>query len=201
MKKIVIAWVASVLGLVALFAFIGGDLLSKPRNDLELGEGAALINAEFTLQDASGKTVKASDFRGRYLLVYFGFTHCPDICPTSLLLMSNALEQLGAKAAKIQPIFITVDPERDTPKLVGTYVSHFGKNFVGLTGTPAQVKQAADNFKVFYSKVDTKESALGYVVDHSGFIYLMGPDGKYVAHFPFTVSEQELSQGLQRYVR
>lgn len=201
MKKIVIAWVASVLGLVALFAFIGGDLLSKPRNDLELGEGAALINAEFTLQDASGKTVKASDFRGRYLLVYFGFTHCPDICPTSLLLMSNALEQLGAKAAKIQPIFITVDPERDTPKLVGTYVSHFSKNFVGLTGTPAQVKQAADHFKVFYSKVDTKESALGYVVDHSGFIYLMGPDGKYVAHFPFTVSEQELSQGLQRYVR
>ena len=201
MKKIVIAWVACVLGLVALFAFVGGDLVSKPSNRYELGEGAALINAEFTLEDASGKAVKASDFRGRYMLVYFGFTHCPDICPTSLLLMSNALNALGAKAEKIQPVFITVDPERDTPKLVGTYVSHFNKRFVGLSGTPEQIKQAADHFKVFYSKVETKESALGYVVDHSGFIYLMGPDGKYVTHFPYTVSEQELTQGLQRYVR
>lgn len=201
MKKIVISWVACVLGLVALLAFMGSDLLTKTRGDLANGSGEALVKAEFTLTDATGKTIKASDFRGRYLLVYFGFTHCPDICPTSLLLMSNVLGQLGSKGEKIQPLFITIDPERDTPKLVGTYVSHFNKRFVGLSGTPEQIKHAADSFKVFYSKVETKESALGYVVDHSGFIYLMGPDGEYITHFPATVSEQELTQGLTRYVR
>ena len=201
MKKIVVAWVICVLGLVVLFAFMGGDFMAKSRNTLEVGDDRALIKAEFTLQNAHGNTVTATDFRGRYLLVYFGFTHCPDICPTSLLLMSNALKQLGKKAASIQPVFITVDPERDTPTLVNTYVSHFDKNIVGLSGTPEQIKEAAYHFKVFYSKVETKESALGYVVDHSGFIYLMGPDGNYITHFPSTVSEQELTQGLHRHVR
>jgi protein SCO1/2 len=202
MKKIVIAWVGSVLCLVMLFAWLSASVISNSngREDF-FGNAAELIQADFTLIDGNEKPLTAKDFKGRYLLVYFGFTHCPDICPTSLLLMRNALEQLGPKASKIQPLFITVDPERDTPKAVRDYTANFSKSIIGLTGTPEQIKYAADSFKVYYSKVDDNRSAMGYVVDHSGFIYLMGPNGKYLAHFPFNAPEQQLIEGLKRYVR
>lgn len=201
MKRIVIVWLVCVLALALLFGWLGSSVVTNAGNDDALGSGATQITADFTLQNAAGKPVKGSDFRGRYLLVYFGFTHCPDICPTTLLLIGNALSQLGERAQKIQPLFITIDPERDTAKAAGDYAAHFGKNFIGLSGTPAQVKHAADSFKVYFSKVEDSSSALGYVVDHSGFIYLMGPDGHYVTHFVSTVSEQELTQELRRYVR
>lgn len=197
MKKIVIAWIVCVLGLVVLFSWIGPSM--RTGNTTQQQENA-LITADFTLQSGD-KTVTAQSLRGKYLLVYFGFTHCPDICPTSLLLMNNAINNTGERADKILPIFISIDPERDTPKLAADYASHFGKRTLGLSGTPEQVRQAADNFKVYYSKVEDKGSALGYVMDHSGFIYLMGPDGKYLAHFSHGTSEQELKQGLMQYVQ
>lgn len=202
MRKIVIAWVASVLGLVVLFAWLGTGFVSTPngREDF-FGNAATLIKADFTLMDGDEKTVTAADYKGKYLLVYFGFTHCPDICPTSLLLMRNALEALGPKAKKVQPLLITVDPERDTPKAMRAYTSNFGTSIVGLTGTPEQIKHAADSFKVYYSRVDDNKSAMGYVMDHSGFIYLMGPDGNYRAHFPFNAPEQQLIEGLKHHVR
>lgn len=202
MKKIVIVWVACVLCLVVLLAWLSASVVSTTngREDF-FGNAAELIQADFTLVDGNGKTVTAKDFSGRYLLVYFGFTHCPDICPTSLLLMRNALEKIGSKASKIQPLFITVDPERDTPKAIRDYTANFSSSIVGLTGTPEQIKYAADSFKVYYSKMDDTRSAMGYVVDHSGFIYLMGPNGKYLAHFPFNAPEQQLIEGLKRYVR
>ncbi|MES2984538.1 MAG: SCO family protein [Pseudomonadota bacterium] len=200
MKKIVIAWLVCVLGLVGLFGWVGGSVFSNPRG-ADGSAAAPLITAEFTLQGGKGKTVTAQDFRGRYMLVYFGFTHCPDICPTTLLLMNNVVNQLGKNADRVQPIFITVDPERDTPASTTEYASHFGPRVLGLSGTPAQIKAAADSFKVYYSKVEDKTSAMGYVMDHSGFIYLMGPDGKYVTHFTHGVSEQELAEGLASYVK
>ncbi|MDX2095078.1 MAG: SCO family protein [Alphaproteobacteria bacterium] len=201
MKKIVLAWVVCVLGLVVLFAWLGNGWMPRTSTHDDTGTGKALLAAEFTLQDAGGTTVTGATYRGRYLLVYFGFTHCPDICPTTLLLMGNALKQLGDKAARIQPLFITVDPERDTPKVVGDYVAHFGKDFVGLTGSPAQIKAAADNFKVFYSAVADEKNGGAGTVDHSGFIYLMGPDGQYLSHFAASVSEQELVGGLRHALR
>lgn len=197
MKKIVISWIICVLALVWLLVWVSRDTspqIGKPADK-------ALITADFTLQDGKGKTVRATDFRGRYLLVYFGFTHCPDICPTTLLLMQNALSKTGAVAKKIQPVFITVDPERDTPEAVADYAGHFGASMIGLSGTAKQIRHAADSFKVYYSKVEDKGSALGYVVDHSGFIYLMAPDGSYVTHFAATVSEQELQKELISHVR
>lgn len=196
MKKIVISWLLCVLALVALLAFAGHGVL--PQGE-ELSE--AQVKADFTLATADNKVVRSQDLKGSYLLVYFGFTHCPDVCPTTLLLMSNVIDELGDKATKIKPLFISVDPERDTPKIAAEYASHFNKSFIGLSGTPEQVKHAADSFKVYYSKVEDKSSALGYVVDHSGFIYLMGKNGEYLAHFPANVSDQELKQGLQHYVK
>jgi protein SCO1/2 len=199
MKKIVVSWVVCVLIAAGLFAWMGKGL-TLPSASHQDGD-QALIKTDFTLQNGKGEVVTAADFHGRYLLVYFGFTHCPDICPTTLLLMNNAIKQLGANASKVQPLFISVDPERDNPKAASDYAGNFGKNFAGLSGTPEQIKHAADSFKVFYSKVEDKESALGYVVDHSSFIYLMAPDGSYLTHFASNSSEQELIKGIEAYVR
>jgi cytochrome oxidase Cu insertion factor (SCO1/SenC/PrrC family) len=202
MKKVFISWMICVLGAALLLAGAGNWLLPQKTTIDDSSSGTALVNADFTLQNGDGKTIDAKDLRGKYLLVYFGFTNCPDVCPTSLLVMSNVIAQLEPEQkAKIQPIFITLDPERDTPKITSIYASHFSKNFMGLSGTLAQIKHAADSFKVFYSKVEQKDSALGYVVDHSSFIYLMGADGRYIMHFPSTVSEQELKKELMHDVR
>jgi cytochrome oxidase Cu insertion factor (SCO1/SenC/PrrC family) len=199
MKKIVLVWITCVLLAVALLAWAGKDIF--PEKSGEFGNGAALIHGSFTLTGGNGETVTEKDFRGQYMLVYFGFTHCPDICPTTLLLMQNVVSRIGPRGRDIRPIFISVDPERDTPKITAEYASHFGSDMVGLSGTPEQIKAVADHFKIYYSKVEAPDSALGYMIDHSGFIYLMGPDASYLTHFPHNVSERELEEGLRKYVR
>lgn len=194
MRLPVLSWIFCVLALLGLLAWLGSDIAPVTKG----GESAnkALIGGDFSLIDGQGKTITNKDLRGKYLLVYFGFTHCPDICPTSLLLIQNSLNQLGDKGKKVTPIFITLDPERDTPEAVGQYVAHFGLNIIGLSGSAAQIKQAAEAYKVYYRKVDEQDSAMGYVIDHSGFMYLMDPDGNYVTHFPHTIAEQSLTDGL-----
>jgi cytochrome oxidase Cu insertion factor (SCO1/SenC/PrrC family) len=200
MRIAVIAWIISVLGIVGLAIFIGPRFLGhvpQPRAT----QGEALIGGPFTLVDGTSKEVTNARFQGRYMLVYFGFTHCPDICPTTLLLMMNALEQLGDQGRRVVPVFITLDPERDTPEKISTYVQNFSPNLVGLTGSAAQIKAAADAYKVYYKKVPLEDSELGYVVDHSGFVYLMGPDGKYVTHFAHTTAEQAMVDGLRKHIK
>ena len=199
MRLSVISWFVCVLGLVALAVLVGPKFLAAPPHNTQTGK--ALIGGDFTLIDGTGKPLSDSAFRGRYMLVYFGFTHCPDICPTTLLVMTNALKKLGDLSREIVPIFISLDPERDTPEIVSTYVQNFSPNLVGLTGSKKQITQVADNYKVYFKKVKVKNSALGYMVDHSGFIYLMGPDGNYVAHFDHTLSEQALVDGLRKHVK
>lgn len=194
-------WILSVLAVMGLLAWVGvGVMPATPGAQPSTGE--ALIGGPFTLVDGSGKTVTDKSYRGKYMLVYFGYTHCPDMCPTALLLIGNALGELDdATRGKIAPLFITLDPERDTPPVMADYVRHFDHGMIGLTGSPAQIKQAAEAYKVYYSKVENEGSALGYLVDHSGYIYLMGPDGKYVTHFPNQVSESALKDGLAKFVR
>jgi cytochrome oxidase Cu insertion factor (SCO1/SenC/PrrC family) len=195
MKKVIVSWVVCVLLAVLLFATFG-----RP-NTASTAGGDALIRAEFTLQNGEGKTVAAKDFEGKYLLVFFGFTHCPNICPTTLMLMSNVLSKMGTMADKIQPIFITVDPARDTPKITSDYARRFGDNFIGLSGTPEQTKTAENAFKVFSNKTSDEKAADGYTMDHSGFIYLMSPKGEYISHFSADSGEQELQQGLRDAVK
>lgn len=197
MKKIVISWLVCVLGLVALFALVGRDFMTTTTAETIPSQ----VQPQFTLQNADGNTVTEADFRGRYMLVYFGFTHCPDICPTTLLLVQNALSKLGEKSSSVVPVLITVDPERDTPQEVGAYVSRFGSNVVGLSGTPAQIKQAADNFKVYYSKVEMSDPSMGYMMSHSGFLYLIGPKGEFITHYAGNVSEHELEESLKQHIR
>jgi protein SCO1/2 len=158
--------------------------------------GTALIGGPFSLVGADGKPVTDRDFRGRYMMVFFGFTHCPDICPAELQVIAQALDQLGDKAKKVVPIFITLDPERDTPEAMANYVKSFGPNFVGLTGSPEQIAAAAKAYRVAYSKVENKDSPGNYSVDHSALVYLMDPEGRYVTHFSYGLSADQMAEKL-----
>ena len=145
--------------------------------------GAALIGGPFQLTDTTGKAVTDEDFRGRYMLVFFGFTNCPDICPAGLQLIGAALDKLGDKADKVVPIFVSVDPERDTLQKLAIYVKNFDNRVVGLTGTPEQIDAIAKAYRVFFEKTPNASTPNEYGINHTSIIYLMGPDGKYVDHF------------------
>jgi len=163
--------------------------------------GTALIGGPFSLVGGEdGETVTDRDFRGRYRLVFFGFTHCPDICPGELQVIAQALDLLGDKAAKVVPIFITLDPERDTPQIMAGYVESFGPNFVGLTGSPEAIAAVAKEYRVTYAKVENKDSPGDYSVDHSALVYLMDPDGKYLTHFAYGTSAEQMADSLARFL-
>lgn len=161
-------------------------------------EGGATIGGPFTLIDGTGETVTESSFPGQYLLVYFGYTYCPDVCPTSLETMRLALEQLDpALVAKVQPLFVTVDPERDRPADVAEYAGFFHPKLIGLTGTPEQVAAAAAAYQVYYARVEQPDSAMGYLLDHSAITYLMAPDGSLAAFFRHGDPPDAMAAGLR----
>ncbi|SDE30399.1 SCO family protein [Rhodospira trueperi] len=142
------------------------------------------IGGPFTLVNGAGETVTDSSFPGQYLLVYFGYTYCPDVCPTSLQTMADALNALDpAIVERIQPLFVTVDPERDRPADVAEYAGFFHPKLMGLTGTVEQVTAAARAYKVYFAKVEQPDSAAPYLLDHSAITYLMAPDGTLAAFF------------------
>lgn len=164
----------------------------------------ATIGGPFELMDKDGQTVRWSDFEGRYRMVYFGFTYCPDICPTDMQRMMlgyrNFAKGEPALAEKIQPMFISIDPERDTPEVVGEFTAAFSDKLLGLTGTAEQVKQAADNFRVFYSRGETNESG-GYLMDHTNIAILFGPDGQPIAPIPNDLGGEAVTAELAKWVR
>jgi protein SCO1/2 len=132
---------------------------------------------DFELSDADGKVRRLADFKGQLVVVFFGFTHCPDVCPTTLLELAAVKKALGADGARVQGIFVTVDPERDTPALLKTYVDHFGAGFVALRGTPEQTKAVAQQFKVFYAKVPGPTES-SYSMDHTAGSYVFDTKGR-----------------------
>jgi cytochrome oxidase Cu insertion factor (SCO1/SenC/PrrC family) len=161
------------------------------------GSGTALVGGPFTLTDQDGRRVSEKDFLGKHMLVFFGFTYCPDICPTELQVMTAALDAMGPEGEKIQPVFITVDPARDTPAVMKAYVGNFSPRLMGLTGTPEEIAAVAKAFRVYYAKVPNEASPDSYLMDHSSIIYLMGPDGSFVKHFPFTTDVTKLTAELK----
>lgn len=162
----------------------------------EMSVGKALVGGPFSLVDQNGRRVTDKDFRGQYMLVLFGFTYCPDVCPSGLQVMSAALDKLGAKANRITPIFITVDPERDTPEQMKQYVASFHPRLVGLTGTVAEVEAAAKAYRVYFKKVKDEKTTGDYTIDHTALIYLMGPDGSYVTHFTHAAGVDAMANRL-----
>lgn len=160
--------------------------------------GKALVGGPFTLTDHTGKRVSDADFRGKNMLVFFGFTYCPDVCPTALQVMAGALEQLGPKAERLVPLFITVDPERDTPEQMAQYVQSFHPKLVGLTGTRAEIDTVLKAYRVYAQKVEDPKSTAGYTMNHSSIVYLMGPDGAYRTHFTHATSVETMVERLAK---
>ena len=160
------------------------------------------IGGPFTLIDQTGKTVKNSDLEGRVLLIFFGYTFCPDVCPTALTIMAEALDLLGAKADDITPVFITVDPQRDTPEVLKSFIENFHPSIVGLTGSPEQIAAIAKSYHAYYMKVieGEEEADEGYLMYHISNLYLMAPGGKFLARFPHDIAPEALAAGLRKYL-
>ena len=158
--------------------------------------GQALVGGPFALTDHTGKRVTDQDFRGKFLLVYFGFTNCPDVCPTALQVMAAALDKLGPNAERITPVLISVDPEHDTPAMLAMYVKSFHPRLVGLTGSQAEIDAVAKAYRVYVKKVPDPKSTAGYSIDHSSIIYVMGPDGSYGAHFTHATTPDAMADRL-----
>ena len=154
------------------------------------------IGGPFALIDQDGSPRTDADFRGKVLLVYFGYTYCTDICPTDLQAISTAIDKLGPAGESVQPLFITVDPEHDTPDAIKLYVALFHPRLVGLTGTAKQVKTVARAYKVYYAKNEQSKKS-DPVIDHSGFVFLVGRDGKYLGFFPPGTSADRMIDGLR----
>ena len=161
--------------------------------------GREPVGGPFSLIDQSGKIRTNEDFRGKLMLIYFGFTYCPDICPTDLQNIGLALDQLGPDGDKVQPLFITLDPERDTADHLKEYLSLFHPRIIGLTGDAAAIGAAADAFKVYYARVSNKQGD-DYTIDHTAFIYLMGVDGNYLGFFPPGTSSDRIAETLRKQV-
>ncbi|HTP77531.1 MAG TPA: SCO family protein [Rhizomicrobium sp.] len=189
---------AIVLALVAgYFIWHAGDDL--PALDRNVETGSAAIGGPFTLIDQNGVKRSSADFRGKFMLVYFGYSYCPDVCPTTLALMADAIDRLGHKGDAIVPVFITIDPERDTPAKLKPYVASFGPRFVGLTGDLKSIKKVADLYRVYIKKEPLENG--NYAMDHSSVIYLMGPDGKFVGYWDDTsVGPDKLAAALKKLI-
>lgn len=159
--------------------------------------GQALIGGAFTLTDQQGRAVTEEQLKGQHALVFFGFTHCPDICPTALATITQTLQSMGEAGDKVTPVFITVDPKRDTVERLKEYMADFHPRIIALTGTEEQVDGASKAYKVYHQTVgDTAGD--DYMVNHSGFIYLMDPEGRYLTHFAYNVGPAELAEKLNQ---
>ena len=190
----------ALLPYLLLVAAVAGGVLWYESNQVPgLGRvvttGQADVGGPFQLTDQHGKRTGDQDFRGRYMLIYFGYSFCPDVCPTTLAVIAQALDKLGERSHQVVPIFITIDPERDTPKVLNDYMKAFGPSFVGLTGSATEIKDVEKRYRVYAVKKPLPGGSYG--MDHSSVIYLMGPDGKMVSFYDEAVSPDELAKDLR----
>ena len=194
-RSILIAAFALALALLVL----GGDwlriALTTSRVPEQSSSSSAQIGGPFTLIDTSGKTVTDQTYRGKWLLIYFGYTFCPDACPTALNNMSIALQKFGSEAEKLQPLFITVDPRRDTPQVMADYLKSFDSRIIGLTGTQAQIDSVAMAYRVYVAP--QKGDGEDYLIDHSAYFYLVNPQGKFVNVIAGAAAGDQLADKLR----
>jgi len=160
-------------------------------------ESGARIGGPFELQDQHGRVVNEQTFSGQWLLVFFGFTRCADVCPTTLVHMAKVLNGLGEQAERVQPLFISLDPERDTPEVLASYTEFFDPRILGLAGSPAQLRQVADAYSVYFQKVPMGDT---YMLDHTGSIYLMGPDGELAELFSQQTTAEAMVADISRII-
>lgn len=185
------------LATVSLYILLSNPIPKKPL----AGSGGAIeenipIGGDFELTDQDGKIFNSNQLKGKLSLIYFGFTYCPDVCPTSLQKLSEVITTLDKYRIDVTPVFITIDPERDTSELLKGYLSHFHPRLIGLTGSPEQIKKVADEFKVYYATV-VNTTGDNYMLDHTSFLYLMDKNGKYMKHFYFSSTPEEIIEYIR----
>jgi protein SCO1/2 len=184
-------FLAGIASIVLIIVLVSG-------RDPVPGAGASAIGGPFSLTDQDGRAVTDKDLRGRPFLVFFGFTHCPDVCPTALFEISEVLGKLGPDAQKVSALFVTIDPERDTPAQMKDYLSSFNPRLVGLTGDPAAIAAVAKEYRVYVKKVPLDNG--DYTMDHTALVYLMDKDGRFVAPFNLKRSTEDAAADLRRYL-
>ncbi len=193
--------------LIGVVCFVGAALAARHfLNNSETGKveetrstGAVPIGGPFALTDHTGKRRTEKDFRGKLMLVFFGFTRCPDVCPTTLQTATEALKKLGDDADKLRVVFITIDPERDTVEQLARYHEAFDPRIVMLTGTPQEIAKVAKEWRVYYAKKKEGEGADDYTMAHTALSYLMGRDGRYLTHFPHKIAPDKLAAAIRKY--
>jgi protein SCO1 len=186
---------AFLCGLVLVF---GAIVYISGRSVLSVRPAIAAVGGPFHLEDQNGKPVSDADMKGRPFLVFFGFTHCPDICPTSLFELSQVMKALGKDADRTGVLFITVDPERDTPGVLKDYLSNFDPHLRGLTGAPTAVEGALKAYRVYAKKIPTKDG--DYTMDHTAGVYLMDKDGRFVTLFNLDRPAEAAAEQLRGYL-
>jgi protein SCO1/2 len=184
-------FLAGVASIVLIIVLVSG-------RDPVPSAGASAIGGPFSLVDQDGRPVTDKDLRGRPFLVFFGFTHCPDVCPTALFEISEVLGKLGPDAQRVSALFVTIDPERDTPVQMKDYLSSFNPRLVGLTGDPAAIAAVAKEYRVYVKKVPLDHG--DYTMDHTALVYLMDKDGRFVAPFNLKRSTEDAAADLRRYL-
>ncbi len=190
-----------VLLIAAASFFILQPKTPAGENQPVVSSGQAQIGGTFSLINQNGEAVTDQTYRGKWMLIFFGFTNCPDVCLIAAHTMSEAMKQLDAQSrANIHPIFVTLDPERDTPERMKKWLDDYSPDFIGLTGTKEQVREARDRYRVYSQVRQTSPDGKEYLIDHSSFMYLMNPDGEYVAHFPHNVELAKLLEGITSHV-
>ncbi|MEZ2144188.1 SCO family protein [Bradyrhizobium sp. DN5] len=181
--------VSLIVGLLIMFWAMGGvSKVAQP----------AAIGGPFQLTDQNGKAVTDKTLKGKPTLIFFGYTHCPDVCPTSLFEISEVLRAMGKEADKVNAIFISVDPERDTPAAMKDYLTSFDPHLEGLSGDPAEVAKVITSYRVYAKKVPTKDG--DYTMDHTALVYLMDRDGRFVSPFNLKRTPEEAATELKRYL-
>ena len=198
MKRVILTAAVLVVAVAAMGLAWRLSGLSSQSEAATQSASEAAFGGPFALTDQNGKRRTDADFRGKYMLVFFGYTYCPDVCPTTLAVESEALGKLGSAASRVVPIFITVDPKRDTPQKLKPYLASYGPSFVGLTGSDAEIAKVARAYRVYYqAHIDGRAAnPESYSVDHTGNVYLMGPDGKFVAYYSPGILPDELAADL-----
>lgn len=189
-----IPYLIAIAAVAAGLLWNAGDRIGGLGRTVSTGE--ATIGGPFALVDQDGKTKTDADFRGRFMLIYFGYSFCPDVCPTTLQEMADAFAKLGLKKSRVVPVFITVDPARDTPRVLKDYLKSFGPEFVGLTGAAKQIAEATRVYRVFIRKHPLPGG--NYSMDHSGVIYLMGPDGRFVTYYEDEIGPGRMAEDLSK---
>jgi protein SCO1/2 len=197
----VIGVMLAALAVIAVASWVAWSWIVN--GDRDAGGAGGTLRAEadiggpFSLIDHHGNHVTDKTYRGQYLLVYFGYGYCPDVCPTELANVANVMDILGEKAKKVTPLFISVDPERDTPEFLADYVVNFHPRLVGLTGTPEEIAKVAKEYKVYYAK-SRKSAGEDYLMDHTSFVYLMGPDGQFLNMFRGQTDPKAMAETVER---